>query len=44
LAAENHLTPDLAYMWAGVQMQTYSGAAARPFLLQALEGGFDVSC
>jgi tetratricopeptide (TPR) repeat protein len=41
LAAENHLTPDLAYMWAGVQMQTYSGAAARPFLLQALEGGFD---
>ncbi len=41
LAAENHLTPDLAYMWAGVQIQTYSGAAARPFLLQALEGGFD---
>jgi tetratricopeptide (TPR) repeat protein len=41
LAAENHLTPDLAYMWAGVQMQTYSGAAARPFLHQALEGGFD---
>jgi len=41
LAAENHLTPDLAYMWAGVQIQAYSGAAARPFLLQALEGGFD---
>jgi tetratricopeptide (TPR) repeat protein len=41
LAAESHLTPDLAYMWAGVQMQTYSGAAARPFLHQALEGGFD---
>jgi tetratricopeptide (TPR) repeat protein len=41
LAAEHHLTPDLAYMWAGVQMQTYSGAAARPFLHQALEGGFD---
>lgn len=41
LAAENHLTPDLAYMWAGIQIQTYSGAAARPFLLQALEGGFD---
>lgn len=41
LAAEKHLTPDLAYMWAGVQMQTYSGAAARPFLHQALEGGFD---
>jgi tetratricopeptide (TPR) repeat protein len=41
LAAEHHLPPDLAYMWAGVQMQTYSGAAARPFLHQALEGGFD---
>ena len=41
LAAENHLTPDLAYMWAGVQLQTYSGAAARPFLLEAREGGFD---
>jgi tetratricopeptide (TPR) repeat protein len=41
LAAEHHLTPDLAYMWAGVQMQAYSGAAARPFLHQALEGGFD---
>ena len=41
LAAEKHLTPDLAYMWAGTQIQTYSGAAARPFLLEALEGGFD---
>ena len=41
LAAEAHLTPDLAYMWAGVQLQSYSGAAARPFLLDALEGGFD---
>ncbi len=41
LAAEGHLTPDLAYMWAGVQMQKFSGAAARPFLLQAKEGGFD---
>lgn len=41
LAAENHLTPDLAYMWAGIQIQTYSGAAARPFLLEALDGGFD---
>jgi tetratricopeptide (TPR) repeat protein len=41
LAAEHHLTPDLAYLWAGLQIQTYSGAAARPFLLQALEGGFD---
>jgi len=41
LAAENHLTPDLAYMWAGTQIQAYSGAAARPFLIQALEGGFD---
>ena len=41
LAAENHLTPDLAYVWAGVQMNEYSGAAAKPFLLQAAEGGFD---
>ncbi len=40
LAAEGHLTPDLAYMWAGVQMSRFSGAAARPFLLQAREGGF----
>jgi len=41
LAAEGHLTPDLAYLWAGVQMTRFSGAAARPFLLQALEGGFE---
>lgn len=41
LAAEGHLTPDLAYLWAGVQMNRFSGTAARPFLLQALEGGFD---
>lgn len=41
LAAEGHLTPDLAYMWAGVQMSRFSGSAARPFLLQAQEGGFD---
>lgn len=41
LAAEHHLTPDLAYVWAGVQFQAYSGTAARPFLLQAREGGFD---
>lgn len=41
LAAEGHLTPDLAYMWAGVQMTRFSGSAARPFLLQAKEGGFD---
>jgi tetratricopeptide (TPR) repeat protein len=41
LAAEGHLTPDLAYLWAGVQMQKFSGAAARPFLLQAKDGGFD---
>lgn len=41
LAAEHHLTPDLAYMWAGVQLQSYSGAAARPFLVTALEGGFE---
>jgi len=41
LAAEGHLTPDLAYLWAGVQMNRFSGSAARPFLLQAREGGFD---
>ncbi len=41
LAAEGHLTPDLAYLWAGVQMNRFSGTAARPFLLQAREGGFD---
>ncbi len=40
LAAEGHLTPDLAYIWGGVQMTEYSGAAARPFLLQAREGGY----
>ena len=41
LAAEGHLTPDLAYLWAGVQMADYSGAAAKPFLLLAREGGYD---
>lgn len=41
LAAEGHLTPDLAYHWGGVQLGEYSGAAARPFLLQAREAGFD---
>ncbi|HWB77310.1 MAG TPA: hypothetical protein VG755_20225 [Nannocystaceae bacterium] len=41
LAAEGHLTPDLSYMWAGVQMSRFSGSAARPFLVQAREGGFD---
>lgn len=41
LAAQGHLTPDLAFMWAGVQMGRFSSAAARPFLLQAIEGGFD---
>ena len=41
LAAEASLTPDLAYLWAGVQMARFSGTAARPFLLQAKEGGFD---
>lgn len=40
LAAESHLTPDLAYLWAGVQMAEYSGAAAKPFLLLAKEGGY----
>ncbi len=41
LASRAHLTPDLAYIWAGVQMNAYSGTAARPFLLQAQAGGFD---
>ncbi len=41
LAAEGHLTPDLSYLWAGVQMTRFSGAAARPFLLQAQQGGFE---
>ncbi len=40
LAAEGHLTPDLAYLWAGVQMAEYSGAAAKPFLLLAKDGGY----
>jgi tetratricopeptide (TPR) repeat protein len=40
LAAEGHLTPDLAFLWAGVQMADYSGAAAKPFLLLAKEGGY----
>ncbi len=40
LAAENHLTPDLAYLWAGVQMADFSGAAAKPFLLLAKDGGY----
>lgn len=41
LVAEDQLTPDLAYLWAGVQMQEFSGSAARPFLLRARDGGFD---
>lgn len=40
LAAEGHLTPDLAFLWAGVQMADYSGTAAKPFLLLAKEGGY----
>lgn len=40
LAAENHLTPDLAFLWAGVQMAEFSGAAAKPFLLLAKDGGY----
>ena len=40
LAAENHLPPDLAYLWAGVQMADFSGAAAKPFLLLAKDGGY----
>jgi tetratricopeptide (TPR) repeat protein len=41
LAAEGHLTPDLAYLWGGIQLTEYSASAARPFLLQAREAGFD---
>ncbi|TPV94787.1 MAG: hypothetical protein B7733_13320 [Myxococcales bacterium FL481] len=41
LVAQDQLTPDLAYLWAGVQMHEFSGSAARPFLLRAREGGFD---
>ncbi len=41
LAAEGHLTPDLAYLWGGVQLSEFSGAAAKPFLLQAREAGYD---
>lgn len=40
LAAENHLPPDLAYLWASVQMSEFSGSAAKPFLLSAREGGY----
>lgn len=41
LAAAGRLAPDLAFMWGGIQMSEYSGAAARPFLHQARKGGFD---
>jgi hypothetical protein len=41
LAAEQHLTPDLAFMWGSIQMNRYSSTAARPFLLLAREGGFE---
>ena len=41
LAAQGELTPDLAYMWAGVQYESYSPQAARPFLLQAKSEGFE---
>jgi tetratricopeptide (TPR) repeat protein len=40
LAAEGHLTPDLAYLWAAIQYEGYSRQAARPFLLQAQSGGY----
>jgi hypothetical protein len=41
LAAEGDLTPDLSYMWAGIQYSEYSGSAAKPFLLQAREAGYE---
>lgn len=40
LAAEGHLTPDLSFMWAGLQYAEFSGAAAKPFLLQARDAGY----
>ncbi|MGB1699788.1 MAG: hypothetical protein ACPHRO_07535, partial [Nannocystaceae bacterium] len=40
LAAENQLPPDLAFVWAQVQLSSYSAAAAKPFFLRALNGGF----
>lgn len=40
LAAEDHLSPDLAYLWAAIQYESYSRQAARPFLLEAKQGGF----
>jgi len=41
LAAEEQLPPDLAFVWAQVQMSSYSAAAAKPFFLRALNGGFN---
>ena len=41
LAAQEQLPPDLAYVWAQVQMSSYSAAAAKPFFLRALNGGFN---
>ena len=41
LAAEGHLTPDLAFLWGGIQLAEFSGSAAKPFLLQARDAGFD---
>ena len=38
--SEGILKSDLAFLWAGVQMAEYSGAAAKPFLLLAKEGGY----
>ncbi len=40
LAARGHLTPDLAYLWASVQLTRFSSSAARPFLEQARAEGF----
>ena len=40
LAAEGALTPDLAYLWAAIQYESYSQQAARPFLLQAQQQGY----
>jgi hypothetical protein len=40
LASEAHLTPDLALAWGGALYAEYSPSAARPFVQQAVDGGY----
>jgi hypothetical protein len=40
LASEAHLTPDLALAWGGAIYAEYSPSAARPFVQQAVDGGY----